>query len=361
LSTGDVARAAQLFENAILTDPGSVDAQAALAEVLYLEAVFEARFAYSSVQSRMRQAAEEASTADPDLATAQLAMGLSAATVYDALNSLRRAIELDRSSPNAYLAIADTLRDVEPARAIRFARRAAELDPSQPLALYHEAAADLAMDQFPAAIAVVARGQALAPEAPWWDALRQRILLASPSGRRGIVASMRSASDFAPGAIVRAMSLAADGRPAEAAIVLAIVTRIDPAFCEARALLAGIRQQEGNRAEATQLSSEILRAASTAPDQVPWARCAAMAAASVGDAQQTAFWINRAATDARALRLWLATSAVISPVTGIRQKTFPWNNVLNAVQVGDAAASLESALVRVRAEAATLLAGLDVR
>lgn len=361
LSTGDAARAAQLFENAILMDPGSIDAQAALAEVLYLEAVFEMRFAYSSVQSRMRQVAEEAETADPDLATAHLAMGLSAPTVADALGSLRRAIELDRSSTNAYLAVADVLRDVDSVQAIRFAHRAAEMDPSEPRAQYYEAAAGLAMDRYPEAIAVIARGQALAPAAPWWDALRQRILLVSSGGRSSSAASVRSASEFAPGAFAHATSLAAGGRYAEAASVLAIVTRIDPAFCEARALLAGVRQQEGNYAEAGRLSSDILRAASTAPDQAPLARCAAMAAAGVGEARQTAFWINRAASDERALRLWLATSAVLSPVTGIRQKTFPWNNVVKAAEVGRAVSSLESALVRVRTRAARILEGLDIR
>jgi TolB-like protein/tetratricopeptide (TPR) repeat protein len=361
LSTGDAARAAQLFENAILTDPGSIDAQAALAEVLYLEAVFESRLAYSGVQARMRQAAEEASTADPDLATAQLALGLSAPTIHDALGSVRKAIELDRSFTNAYLMVADMLRDIDPARAIRFARSAAQLDPSQPLALYYEAAADLAMNQYAESLAIVARGQALAPAAPWWDALRQRILLARPGAERSVVASTRSVSDFAPGALVRATALAADGRHAEASGVLAIVTKIDPTFCEARALLAGIRQQEGSRAEAARLSSEILQAASAAPDRAPWARCAAMAAAGIGDAQQTAVWINRAATDERALRLWLATGAVLSPTSGIRQKTFPWNNVLKAAQVAHAVAGLESALVRVRADAAKILEGLDLR
>jgi len=290
-----------------------------------------------------------------------LAMGLSAPTIHDALGSVRRAIELDRSFTNAHLAVADMLRDVDPARAIRFARRAAQLDPSQPLAMYYEAAAYLAMDQYAESLAIVARGQALAPAAPWWDALRQRILLVRPGAERSVGTSTRSVSDFAPGALVRATSLAADGRHAEAAGVLAIVTRIDPAFCEARALLAGIRQQEGSRAEAARLSSEILRAASTAPDQAPWARCAALAAAGVGDERQTAFWINRAATDERALRLWLATGAVLSPMSGIRQKIFPWNNVLNATQVGHAVASLESALVRVRADAAKILAGLEIR
>jgi hypothetical protein len=48
-------------------------------------------------------------------------------------------------------------------------------------------------------------------------------------------------------------------------------------------------------------------------------------------------------------------------VSAIRQKTFPWSNVLQATQVGYAVASLESALVRVRADAAKVLAGLDVR
>lgn len=357
-STFDTARAALLFESAIAKDPGLVEAQAALAAVLHDGAVFESRVAYSAAIGRMREAAEQAATTDPDLPTTLMALGLSAPTLHEALGYFRKAVEIDPSSGQAHLALADALRDVDPAKAVGFARRAAAADPAQPMAVYAEAAADLAMGQYAEALAAVARGQALAPAAPWWDALRYRVLLAKPGAAHAPVAPPRSVSAFAPGALVRAVSLTLDGRPGEAAGVLAIVTRMYPDFCEARALLAGVRQREGNVREAARLASDILTAASNAAEAAPWAHCAAMAAAGVGDTKTAASWIGRAAADDRALRLWLETSAVLSPTSGIRQKVFPWSNVLGSSQVGRAVADLESAIARARGEAAKILAGL---
>ena len=90
-------------------------------------------------------------------------------------------------------------------------------------------------------------------------------------------------------------------------------------------------------------------------------RCAAMAAAGILDAEGAASWVGRAAGDPRALLMWNATSAVLSPMPAIRQAQFPWSGVVANTRFAYAVASMESALVRARGEAARTLAGLESR
>jgi eukaryotic-like serine/threonine-protein kinase len=357
---GDTVRAAQLFESALELDESLIDAQASLAEALRASVTFTARAAYQDVHDRMRRAAEEASTTDPDLASAQMALGLSADTYREALERLGLAIELDPSYTAAYLAVADVLRDVDPPRAIRFARMAAELDPTSPLPPYHEIAAMLSTGGRNASLALIARGQALAPLAPWWDALRQRASLIGAGTEIGYDAS-RSVSDFAPGALVRAEVLVRGGRPEEADPMLSIVTRVNPTFCEARALLAAVKVQEHKTAEARRLSGDVLAAARQAGDAEPWARCAALAAAAVGDADLAAFWVSKAASSERALKLWSETSAVLGPLPGIRQNVFPWDRVSSDARFKAAVGTLESALVTARGEVARTMERFERR
>jgi hypothetical protein len=56
--------------------------------------------------------------------------------------------------------------------------------------------------------------------------------------------------------------------------------------------------------------------------------------------------------------MWGATSAVLSPLPAIRQQLFPWSNVATNTRFSSAVARLESALVRVRADAAKVFEGL---
>jgi TolB-like protein len=357
-AAGDLGRASRLFQAAVDEDPGLVEAQAALVQALYATVAFDSSAPDTAVFQRIRRIAEEAATADPDLAPAQLAMGLAADNLHDAFQHLRRAIELNPSLPQAYLAAADVIRDVDPARSTRFARKAAELDSRLVAAIYQEAAAALSTGSRQSVLPIVARGQAFAPSLPAWDALRQRILLTEPNREHRVTAT-RSVSDFAPGSLIRALAFLEEGRPAEAVNLLGIVTRMNPAFCEAGAILAGINLQSGSLVEASRQAREILAAARAATDQAPLVRCAALAAASMRDADEAAFWVQRAATDPRALRMWGATSAVLSPLPAIRQHLFPWSNLVTSTRFGHAVASLESAVVRARVDAAKTFNGLE--
>jgi hypothetical protein len=237
---------------------------------------------------------------------------------------------------------------------------AADLDPTLPLAPYQEIAATLSMGQRPESLALIAKGQVLAPTAPWWDALRQRASLIGSGAEPGDQPN-RSVSDFAPGALVRAAVLVREGRPADADTMLSIVTRVNPSFCEARALLAAVKVQEGKGADAKRLANEILQAARADKDDAPWARCAAMAAAAIGDADGATSWVTKAAADQRSLMLWSQTSAVLSPLPAIRQNVFPWSNVTAHAGFSSAVARLEAALVAARAEVAKTLERFERR
>jgi len=359
----DASRAAQLYESAIAADPSLLEAHTGLVEALSRNAAFDGRIARVDVQARIREAAEAASTTDPDLASTQLAMGLAAPTARQALERLRKAIDIDRSYTAAYLAIADIIREADPARAISVTRQALRFDPVHPLVRYQLAVANLMLGQFNDALVETARGQALAPSLPWWDALRVRIALARPGrgdapAAAGAAETPRAATDFPPFSILRAASLNAEGRRADALALLAGVTRLYPGSCEAKAMAAAIRFQGSERGAALRSAREILAAAEASGRQMAWARCAALAAAAINDAPQAATWIARAASSDDGIRWWGAVNGVLTANAGIRQNVFPWSNVAGSREVGLAMARIDAALAVVRADAAKLLAGL---
>ena len=236
--------------------PSLIEAQAGLAEALYMMSAFEGREQFGSVRARARQAAEAAFATDPDLAATRLAMGLTASTSREALEQLRRAVEIDASFPDACLALAGVLRPIDPARAAAFARRAAELDPAQPLVYFQLAAAELAAGDLDGTLAAMDQGRALAPAQPWWDAIRDRVRLARATAREpGPHVETRAAGDFPPGIVLRAAVLAVSGRINDAAALAGTLVRRHPGSCEARAMLAAAlvrssRPMDGVRAAA---------------------------------------------------------------------------------------------------------------
>ena len=357
MASQDASRAVQQFESAISADPSLIEAQTGLAEALYSGAVFEGRLSYADARPRIRDAAEAASTTDPDAAPAKLAMGLAAPTVKEALSRLRAAIDADHSFVAAYYAIGEILRDIDPARSIRFATRALELDPTSAIIRNQLATANIAGGEFDQALVETARGQALAPGLPWWDALRARVHLARPS-TRGTSSATAHASDAPPVGIVIASSLLLDNRTADALTLLASVARLYPGACEARALLAGVHLAAGDRIEGLRLGNQVLAEANAAADLAPVARCAAMAAAAIGDPSRTALWIGRAAATDEGIRAWAATNGLMSPQAAIHQNLYPWRNVLASPQVAAAVAAMDAGYVRTRGEAARALEGL---
>ncbi|MCX6544878.1 MAG: protein kinase [Acidobacteria bacterium] len=359
LAAQDASRAIQLFEGAIAADSSMFEAQTGLVEALSIGAAFEGRLGFAEVSSQMREAAEQAATADPDAASVQFALGLSSPTLHEALSRLRRAIEIDRSYVAAYSAIADLLRDVDPARSMRFARRVVELDPVSPLAHYQLATGYIAQGEFEQGLTEAARGQALAPSLPWWDTLRDRVRIARPpTGNAAVRGAARSGADLPPAALMLASSLLLDGRTADAAAAIINITRLYPTACDPWAMLAGIPRSGADRTDGRRLGEQILTHAGKVEDPAPLARCAAMTAAALHDAARTAAWIERAAGSDRVLRMWGATNGVMSPRAAIHQQLFPWRNVTANPGVIAAVAALDASYARTRDDAARLLEGL---
>jgi serine/threonine-protein kinase len=359
LAAQDASRAVQLFEAAITADPSLFEAHAGLAEALSMGSTFEGRLALPDVIARMREVAEDASVADPDAASGYLALGLTAPTLRETLTRLRRAIEIDRSYATAYWHVAELLRDVDPARAMRFTMRVIELDPLSHMARYQLAVGYIALGEFDEALIETARGQALAPTSPWWDVIRARVRAVRPAGGMPpVFAPNTPGADLPPAAMATALSLMADGLAAEATAALTTITRTYPAACDSWAILADVQSDAGNKAEGARLGLLILSQADKSPEPALWARCAAMTAAAIGDADRTAMWIDRAAGSEQVLRLWGATNGIMSPRSAIAQRLLPWRTVVGAPRVAVAVASLDAAYAKARGEASKILDGL---
>lgn len=353
----DTNRAVRLFGAALEADPGLIEAQAGLAESLYASAVFEHRLGYQEVEARLQRAAAEAITTDPDLAHAQLAMALASPTLSEALEHIRRALEIDPSDTAIYVAGAALIRDVDPASALRLLGWARALDPGQPRVRFEAAAANLVLEQPDQTLVEAARGQALVPSLPWWDALRLRVRLSSAAASAASVPEQgRSLPGFPPGALVRAQVLAGAGEREAAAAAIGTVVRLFPGFCEARATQAGLFR-ETDRAEAARQAAAIYRIAESAPG--PLARCAAMAAAATGDPRQAAAWMTRAAASEEGILGWVRSNGVLSAQAGLRQKVYPWALVLGSPDVTRAAGRLNDALTNARAQVARALGDLE--
>jgi TolB-like protein len=359
MATYDATRAAQLFEAAAAEDPSLIEAQAGLAEALYATSAFEGRQMFGRVRERARGAAEAAFATDPDLAAGRLAMALTARTLGEALRQLRQALELDPSFTTAYLALADSLRSVDPARAAGFARRAIEHDPMQPLAYYQLASAALAAGDLDDTLAAMDQGRALAPDEPWWDAFRDRVRLARATARDpGPAVEIRAAGDFPPGILLRVAVLHVTGRPADAAALAGTLVRRHPDSCEALAMLAAVTGGSRRVPQGVRTTTDIIAMAADAPDGSGWAGCAALAAAATSDAARAAAALRRIAASEAELRAWGAVNPVVDGQIALRQSVFPWSNVARSPAVADARTRLDGLLARLRADAAAVLQGM---
>jgi len=355
----DASRAAQLFDAAAAEDPSLIEAQAGLAEALYAMSAFEGRERFGTVQARARRAAEAAFATDPDLSATRLAMALTAPTTHEALEQLKRAVELDASFTGAYLALSDVLRSIDPGRAAGFARRAAELDPAQPLVYYQLAAASLSAGELDGALQAMERGRALAASLPWWDAIRDRVGLArTPIPGAAAGRDARDAGDFPPGIVVRTAELAVSGRINEAAALAGTLVRRHPDSCEARAMLTAVLARSSRPADGTRAAAGIATRAADAPDGSGWAGCAAIAAAAANDPARAAAALRRIASSDAELRAWGAINPLVDGQIALRQSVFPWSNVAASPAVAEALARIDAAIAAVRADAAKILQGI---
>jgi TolB-like protein len=359
LASFDAGRAVQLFDAAALEDPSLIEAQSGLAEALYTMSVFEGREQFGNVRVRARQAAEAAFATDPDLAMTRLAMGLTAPTSREALEHLKRAVQLDGTYTSAYLALADILRPIDPGRAAGFARRAAQFDPAQPLVYYEIAVVSLSSGDFDGALLAMGRGQALAPSLPWWDAIRDRVSLArKPTPEPAGGQNTRDAGDFPPGIVLRAAVLGVSGRTSDAATLAGTLLRRHPGSCEARAILAAVLVKGNRPADGIRAAAGIAAKAADASEGEGWAGCAAMAAAAVNDPARAAAALNRIASSDVELRAWSTVNPLADGQVALRQSVFPWSNIAADPAVAAALARIDAALAKERVGAGRVLQGM---
>jgi len=105
------------------------------------------------------------------------------------------------------------------------------------------------------------------------------------------------------------------------------LVQAQPASCDAKAVLAGLRVERGQAAQAHQLVAPALKAGA-APDVGPSAlRCAATSAAALGDATAAAAILDRIAGDERLLRYWAFDVMGVTGSKTLRRNMFPWTAV----------------------------------
>jgi hypothetical protein len=105
------------------------------------------------------------------------------------------------------------------------------------------------------------------------------------------------------------------------------LVQAQPASCEAKAVLAGLRMERGQTTQAHQLAAPALKAGA-ALDVGPSAlRCAATSAAALGDANGAAAILDRIAGDQRLLRYWAFEVMGVTGSKTLRRNMFPWTTV----------------------------------
>ncbi len=132
----------------------------------------------------------------------------------------------------------------------------------------------------------------------------------------------------------------ADGRTDEATTILQRLTAANPEFCEARAVYAGLLFDSKRVPDAHAIVDPIL---TSAPG-----RCAATAAAALGDARLTAAALRRIASDQTLLRGWLQTNDGVNGEYSIALRRYPWTKVIDSPDVADALTELRAAYAQAK-------------
>jgi tetratricopeptide (TPR) repeat protein len=351
--------AVDAYQQAIAADAGLAEAHAGLAEAIQIEGMFSGSSDDPKRRARLKAAADRAYEIDPDLPQANLAAALAADRLSDALGFLKKAIAIDSTYSEGYHQIGDQILDFDPARAIQFYRRALALDPRMDVnhgdivsalsaqGRYDEAQKEIdSVPDSPAATWKVPLRLAVALDRKQYDAaiklLREGTLIRDvPMFALNYVAVLRMA-----------------GARDEAYKEAARLVNKAPDSCEAKAALAGLKQERGEVPAARQLVAPALEAA-PAPGVLPSAlRCAALSAAAIGDAAQTAGFLKRIAGDERMLRAWATEITGTTGSKSLRRGMFPWTHVADRPEMAEARAQLDEAYRRERETAKAVLEGL---
>ena len=353
----DTAQAIEFYELALAEDGGLAEANAGLAQALHLGVLTGEHADDSATEMRIQRAATRAVATDPDLPQAQLAQGLAAASLVDALTSLRLAIDLDPSFAEGYDQIGRQIVELDPVLALRFFEKALELDPLRDLSWMNRVSAHAVLDRFEEAEAAISRGRERWPDQTGWNAELARIEFEQHRYEAGLqLVQEGTMFEVSPmSSVVYADALYMSGQRTEA---LGLATRTAarvPSFCEGRATVAALRFAAGDRITARSLANDIFEEADRPNAARSAARCAALVAAGISDPTRAAEWLRRIATDEAALRAWIRHVNGISGRMALRRGWFPWSNVTESRAIVEATDRVEEALTALQAEAARVL------
>ncbi|PYR60040.1 MAG: hypothetical protein DMF91_13180 [Acidobacteria bacterium] len=352
-----VPEAIKLYEQAIAADAGLAEAFAGLAEALQAQIVFLGDPEDAARHQRRIEAASRAYQLDPDLPQANLAMGLAADALADALGYMRRAIEIDPSFTEAYHQIGDQIEDFDPDLAVRFYRRSLQLDPRMDVSRLDISFVMVTQNRWDDARRELDGGSASSSFLQGWRILidvDERRFKPAAEATKTLSPFRTSPTHWLP--YVVALHDAGQGDEAlrEATQMIAKF----PDFCFGRAILAGLRREHGQARAAHQLADPLLRAASSDTGTPMDVRCGATAAAAMGDAPALAAILDRIASKETLLRYWALGIFGQSGRSVMRGRAYPWARIIDTPAVQAARHHLDAAYDRERAVAQQKLAGL---
>jgi len=350
------ADAISLYDQAIAVDAGLAEAFAGIAEAIEFATITNQR-TDATLRQRLDAVADRAYQLDPDSPQANLAKGLSASGLASALGFLRRAVELDPSYGEGLHQIGDQILDFDPARAIEFYRASLAVDP-----LLEPGHTDIANALISTERWDEARREVDAVRVEPFEGWRVvfHVLIDLNQGQPVVALSRLDQTALAApfGPAVRARVLATLGRSKEA---LQELSRLRPPIgqsCMVRALSSGLRRDIDDAAGGRQLVAETIAAARADGADPETVRCAAMAAAALGDAATAREILLKIAWREDLLRYWALQIAIDRGSTMLRGRYYPWNRVADAQEMPDARHHLAAAYAREREIARTALAGL---
>jgi non-specific serine/threonine protein kinase len=353
-----IPEAIKLYEQAIAADDGLAEAFAGLAEALQLEMVFLGDPEDAARHQRRIEAASRAYQLDPDLPQANLAMGLAADALADALGYMRRAIEIDPSFTEAYHQIGDQIEDFDPDLAIRFYRRSLQLDPRMDVSRLDLSFVMLTQNRWDDARRELDGGSASSSFLQGWriliDVDERRFQPAAEATRTLLPALRASPTHWLPYVVALRDAGHRDDALREATQMIGKF----PDFCFGRAVLAGLRREHGQASAAHQLADSLLRAASSETGTPMDVRCGATAAAAMGDAPALAAILDRIASKETLLRYWALGIFGQSGRSVMRGRAYPWVEIIDTPAVRAARQHLDAAYDRERAVAQDKLAGV---
>jgi TolB-like protein len=353
-----IPEAIKLYEQAIAADDGLAEAFAGLAEALQLETVFLGNPEDAARHQRRIEAASRAYQLDPDLPQANLAMGLAADALADALGYLRRAIEIDPTFTEAYHQIGDQIEDFDPDLAVRFYRRSLQLDPRMDVSRLDISFVMVTQNRWDDARRELEGGSASSPFLQGWriliDVDERRFQPAAEASKTLLSALRTSPTHWLPYVV----ALRDAGQRDEALREATQMIGKFPDFCFGRGIVAGLRREHGQISAAHQIADPILRAASSDTGTPMDVRCGATAAAAMGDAPALAAILNRIASKETLLRYWALGIFGQSGRSVMRGRAYPWTGIIDAPAVRAARQHLDAAYDRQRAVAQEKLAGV---